>query len=409
MPPTKKRRVSTYDEILSNNKRKKTFGGGDTFEVAKILSLRLDPENSDIALQFLVAWQNFGPNENSWENLDNLRLNTVFINYINEKFTQFEADILVNIANIKEEIKYKRRKILQNELKVVTMMERVFPFDPFEFKVHQVVFYLMTDPPKKYVTFIKNLVLRSHFFRLDQVQRVQQDKFAKDIAEREDISVIIENDVDFECPPNFNYVTKNVHSEELLISSDTTLLNQSNVELDNTIVNTENKFEGCKCRDGCSKDSNCCPKLLNLPFAYKETRNGSMKVVRLNRQEPIIECCANCLCGMHCLNRVTQQKRNLSLCLFKTEKVGWGVKTLQPIKKGIFLLEYTGELIGHAEAGKREMTAYLFDLNMDRLAHGYYTVDAYKYGNLARFVNHSCDPNSSIWIVSDCTKNPKNQ
>jgi histone-lysine N-methyltransferase SUV39H len=279
------------------------------------------------------------------------------------------------------------------------MMQKVFPFDPFEYKVHQVTFHIMIDPPKKYKAYLEELVFRNHFFKLDEVQRIKQDKLAKEISEKEGISVIIENDVDFEEPPEFNYITKNICTEELTIANETMLSN-----LDTTI-----SLKGCECGiDKCNKESKgCCPQLLNLPFAYKENRHN--KVVRLLRQEPIIECCDNCSCDKACLNRVTQQKRNLSLCMYKTENRGWAVKTLAQIKRGVFILEYTGELMGNAEAGKRSQSAYLFDLNMDRLSHGFYTIDAFHYGNLARFINHSCDPNSSIWIVSDCTKDPKNQ
>ncbi|XP_070509245.1 histone-lysine N-methyltransferase SUV39H1-A-like [Chironomus tepperi] len=411
MPPLKKkRRVSCFkekgeirNEALSHKPQKKSSNEQQTYEVAEILSCRLDPETTKVNLQFLVSWNNYGPESNSYEPLDSLRLNTVFINYINEKFKEFEADIFVNIANIKEKIKFKRRKALNEDLKVVIMMQKVFPFDPFEYKVHQVIFHTMIDPPKKYKAYLEDLVFRNHFFKLDEVQRIKQDKLAKEISEKEGFPVIVENDVDFEPPPEFNYINKNIFTDELMIANETMLNQTLQSELDSTSAIT-----GCKCGDKCNKDSTiCCPKLLKLPFAYKENRH--CKVVRLLRQEPIIECCDNCLCDKDCLNRVTQQKRNLSLCLFKTENRGWGVKTLAQIRRGVFILEYTGELMGNVEAGKRPENAYLFDLNMDRLNHGFYTIDAFHYGNLARFVNHSCDPNSSIWIVSDCTKNPKSQ
>jgi SET domain-containing protein len=66
---------------------------------------------------------------------------------------------------------------------------------------------------------------------------------------------------------------------------------------------------------------------------------------------------------------------------------------------GSFILEYVGELIGQQEANKRAETAYLFDLNFDK-RENFYTIDAFKYGNLSRFINHSCEPNAQIWFVS---------
>jgi histone-lysine N-methyltransferase SUV39H len=85
------------------------------------------------------------------------------------------------------------------------------------------------------------------------------------------------------------------------------------------------------------------------------------------------------------------------------------IKGKSVIKHGTFIIEYTGELLGHHEASKRRITSYLFDLNMERRQDGYYTIDAFKSGNLARFVNHSCDPNASIWFVNDCRKDPTKQ
>lgn len=69
-----------------------------------------------------------------------------------------------------------------------------------------------------------------------------------------------------------------------------------------------------------------------------------------------------------------------------------------------------GELIGQSEANSRAETAYLFDLNIDRrVDENFYTIDAFQYGNLARFINHSCDANSRIWFINNCNGDPKNQ
>lgn len=351
----------------------------------------------------------FGPEDNSWEPLDTLRLNMSLIDYINEKFKEFEVDIYSMIANIKMKQKKKRQRVLEEDLKVA-IMQRVYPFCPKEYRVYQVAMHLLPDPPKEFIKHFEDLVFRSHFFKLDEVQRIQLDELAKNMMELEQIKITVENDIDFEVPQPFTYVAKNICSEEMLIALNNETLNSTAINESQSPTNNSNepKIEGCKCKNNsCSRETQCCPQLLELPFAYKETR-GERKV-RLLYQEPIIECNDKCSCNISCLNRVTQQKRNLHLCLFNTEFRGWAVKTMEPIKKNVFILEYTGELLGCGAAGRREVTSYLYDLNMDRKAHGYYTIDAYKYGNLARFVNHSCDPNASMWVVSDCSKDPRNQ
>merc|ERR1711963_697975 len=70
---------------------------------------------------------------------------------------------------------------------------------------------------------------------------------------------------------------------------------------------------------------------------------------------------------------------------------GWGVKSLVDIPKGGFVCEYVGELISDAEAEQRENDSYLFDLeNRDGDT---FCIDANKFGNVTRFINHSCSPN----------------
>lgn len=73
---------------------------------------------------------------------------------------------------------------------------------------------------------------------------------------------------------------------------------------------------------------------------------------------------------------------------------GWGLFTLEAIKKGSLICEYTGELIRTAVADLREekydksgLQMYLFRVDKE------YIIDATLCGGLARFLNHSCNPN----------------
>jgi histone-lysine N-methyltransferase SUV39H len=44
----------------------------------------------------------------------------------------------------------------------------------------------------------------------------------------------------------------------------------------------------------------------------------------------------------------------LKLCIFRTSNgCGWGVKTLETIRKNCFVIEYVGEIITNEEAEKR--------------------------------------------------------
>ena len=72
---------------------------------------------------------------------------------------------------------------------------------------------------------------------------------------------------------------------------------------------------------------------------------------------------------------------------------GWGVKTLDFIRKGQFVMEYVGEIITNEEAERRgkmydaAQQTYLFDLDLDTEAS--YAIDAYHFGNVSHFINHS--------------------
>ncbi|MEQ2179714.1 hypothetical protein GOODEAATRI_028003, partial [Goodea atripinnis] len=84
-----------------------------------------------------------------------------------------------------------------------------------------------------------------------------------------------------------------------------------------------------------------------------------------NKIEPplIFECNMACSCYRTCKNRVVQAGIKVRLQLYRTEKMGWGVRAMQDIPQGSFICEYVGELISDAEADVREDDSYLFDLD----------------------------------------------
>ena len=90
---------------------------------------------------------------------------------------------------------------------------------------------------------------------------------------------------------------------------------------------------------------------------------------------------------------------NPYLVLRRSRIHGPGVYARKDIKKGTRLIQYTGEIISNAEADRRyddeSMSShhtFLFILNSR------WCVDAARGGNIARFINHKCDPNCVAWI-----------
>ncbi|XP_024991743.1 histone-lysine N-methyltransferase ASHH1 isoform X1 [Cynara cardunculus var. scolymus] len=110
-----------------------------------------------------------------------------------------------------------------------------------------------------------------------------------------------------------------------------------------------------------------------------------------------------CPCGSYCKNQRFQKSEYAKTKLFKTEGRGWGLLADQNIKAGQFIIEYCGEVISSDEAKERSQTyeaqglrdAYIISLNAS------YFIDATKKGSLARFINHSCQPNCETrkWTV----------
>ncbi|ODM98559.1 Histone-lysine N-methyltransferase SUV39H2 [Orchesella cincta] len=121
----------------------------------------------------------------------------------------------------------------------------------------------------------------------------------------------------------------------------------------------------------------------------------------------IFECNSKCSCGPDCLNRVVQDgKSDHKLCIFRTSNGrGWGLKTLKLIKKGSFVTLYVGEVIKSEEVERRAKDydeagcTYLFDLDYAEQEDFAYSVDSFKHGNVARFLNHGCKPNLGVYAV----------
>ncbi|XP_010531200.1 PREDICTED: histone-lysine N-methyltransferase SUVR5 isoform X2 [Tarenaya hassleriana] len=197
---------------------------------------------------------------------------------------------------------------------------------------------------------------------------------------------------------SFTYITK-------------PMLNQS-MNLEN-----ENLQLGCSCRS-----SACSPETCDHVYLFdndfedaKDIRGRSMRGrlpyddrgrIILEEGYPVYECNDQCGCSRTCRNRVLQNGIRIKLEIFRTEKKGWGVRACEPILHGTFICEYVGEVIDLQEANKRESRygkegcGYMRNINANINDIGRlieveedYVIDATKYGNVSRFINHSCSPN----------------
>lgn len=84
---------------------------------------------------------------------------------------------------------------------------------------------------------------------------------------------------------------------------------------------------------------------------------------------------------------------------------GHGVFATAPIKAGEEIVEYKGKLRTHAEVdeaygGQDTGHTFLFILNEQ------YVIDANINGNVARWINHSCNPNCKAWVIGNEEDDP---
>ncbi|ELU13685.1 hypothetical protein CAPTEDRAFT_150651 [Capitella teleta] len=99
-------------------------------------------------------------------------------------------------------------------------------------------------------------------------------------------------------------------------------------------------------------------------------------------------------------NQLKFRKKNLKFA--KSGIHDWGLFALEPIAEGEMVIEYVGAVVRQSTADLREKkyeamgigSSYLFRIDHDLI------IDATKCGNLARFINHSCNPNCVAKIIT---------
>uniref|UniRef100_A0A803NLZ9 Histone-lysine N-methyltransferase ASHH2 n=1 Tax=Cannabis sativa TaxID=3483 RepID=A0A803NLZ9_CANSA len=118
-----------------------------------------------------------------------------------------------------------------------------------------------------------------------------------------------------------------------------------------------------------------------------------------------IECMqGTCPCRDLCSNQQFQKRKYAKLEKFRCGKKGYGLKLLEDISKGHFLIEYVGEVLDMQSYVSRQKEYalkghkhfYFMTLNCNEV------IDACVKGNKGRFINHSCDPNCQTekWMVN---------
>lgn len=332
--------------------------------------------------RFLVKWDGFDPSENTYEPYEHVSHVTVLKDYVRRKFGIHQSRIdsairklLMDSGNLHEKYKGKPKSFI---------LEKLSNFDELRFKCNILAFIYTYEKIPHFSVFMRNL--RYHNVLNKFHEKVKKEKAVNKtlvnsimMKENKLFKVTIENLIDYDPIPPFKYL-KSVKSP---------LKRQSNL--------------GCECKNGCSKNTNCCPKLMGLEFVYDVDK----RLFAMSHQM-IIECNDFCTCDSKCPNR--KRRTEISLCVFKTQDRGWALKTMENIPIGAFVIEYTGELIDQYEAKTRSrlynktVNNYLFDLDYNDTGKTTYSIDATYKGNLSRFINHSCEANLQTWPAMTCNE-----
>jgi hypothetical protein len=187
----------------------------------------------------------------------------------------------------------------------------------------------------------------------------------------------------------------------------------------------------CAACDGCACRAAAPPHLLAGPGKSNDGREAAAapglcysasKRIVVPPSVPVYECNVRCACTERCANRVLQLGPRVRVEVFKTRVKGWALRAAEAVARGTFVCEYTGEVITNDEAERRGerydaigfSTLYDLDYNASPEAaedparaageaesENMYTIDATYTCGVARFLNHSCEPNLqnySVWV-----------
>lgn len=153
----------------------------------------------------------------------------------------------------------------------------------------------------------------------------------------------------------------------------------------------------CDCLDYCKDNCKCISRT-----GKNYSDNGLLvKEKLIPNSSGIVECNSLCSCMKNCGNRLVQFGPVSNLEIFYDTNKGYCLKTNKPLKKGNFICEYAGEVISRSEAKSRIKN--LLDVNYIFLLQEHSgeslietIVDPTYIGNIARYINHSCEPNAVI-------------
>ncbi|XP_013166582.1 PREDICTED: histone-lysine N-methyltransferase SETMAR [Papilio xuthus] len=176
----------------------------------------------------------------------------------------------------------------------------------------------------------------------------------------------------------------------------------------------------CECIGSCINESCfCIHNSRGKNYNFSDINNlKSYKIIDNKKSDKsIFECNDLCSCIRYCGNKLVQEGPLEGLfvkpCYVKEK--GMGLFTKHLIDKGSYICEYAGEIITKSQALKRHQINvnnmkmnFIFCLNEysnNKVTQTF--VDPSSFGNIGRYINHSCEPNCFIVPIRVNTPLPK--
>ncbi|KAI9254246.1 hypothetical protein BY458DRAFT_328323 [Sporodiniella umbellata] len=165
---------------------------------------------------------------------------------------------------------------------------------------------------------------------------------------------------------------------------------------------TENNYIGAATGRSMAEESMPCECKYDpyLDDPSEACGDDSACINRMMFMECVVQ---DCPCGRLCRNRRFQLGQYARVDVIRTEKKGYGLRALTDLTNNSFIMEYIGEVITQNEFLHRTRIYdtegfkhyYFMTLKSDEV------IDATKKGCLARFMNHSCNPNcvTQKWVI----------
>uniref|UniRef100_A0AC35U146 SET domain-containing protein n=1 Tax=Rhabditophanes sp. KR3021 TaxID=114890 RepID=A0AC35U146_9BILA len=88
---------------------------------------------------------------------------------------------------------------------------------------------------------------------------------------------------------------------------------------------------------------------------------------------------------------------NIQFEIFDTENRGYGVRSKRDIEMGEYISEYISEVFDIADSSIDSLYKFCVPAGQKEIVY-----DAANYGNVSRFINHSCEPNCISLNITSC-------